>query len=68
VVAARRSADLADKRYRAGEDSFLTLLDAQRSLLAVERQALQSRGVWATSTVGLIRALGGGWQALASGG
>ena len=68
VVAARRSADLADKRYRAGEDSFLTLLDAQRSLLAVERQALQSRGVWATSTVGLIRALGGGWQASASGG
>jgi multidrug efflux system outer membrane protein len=63
VVAARRSADLADKRYRAGEDSFLTLLDAQRSLLAVERQALQSRGVWATATVGLIRALGGGWQA-----
>jgi multidrug efflux system outer membrane protein len=63
VVAARRSADLADKRYRAGEDSFLTLLDAQRSLLAVERQALQSRGVWATATVGLIRALGGGWEA-----
>ncbi len=63
AVAARRSADLADKRYRAGEDSFLTLLDAQRSLLAVERQALQSRGIWATSTVGLIRALGGGWDA-----
>lgn len=62
VVAARRSADLADKRYRAGEDSFLTLLDAQRSLLAVERQAVQSRGVWATSSVGLIRALGGGWE------
>lgn len=61
LVAARRSAELADKRYRAGEDSFLTLLDAQRSLLAVERQALQLRGAWATSTVGLIRSLGGGW-------
>jgi len=62
LVAARRSAELADKRYRAGEDSFLTLLDAQRSLLAVERQALQLRGAWAASTVGLIRALGGGWD------
>jgi len=61
LVAARRSAELADKRYRAGEDSFLTLLDTQRSLLAVERQALQLRGAWATSTVGLIRSLGGGW-------
>jgi multidrug efflux system outer membrane protein len=62
LVAARRSAELADKRYRAGEDSFLTLLDAQRSLLAIERQALQLRGAWASATVGLIRALGGGWD------
>lgn len=63
VVAARRSAELADKRYRAGEDSYLTLIDTQRSLLAVERQAVQLRGAWASGTVGLIRALGGGWQA-----
>ncbi len=61
LLSAQRSADLADKRYRAGEDSYLTLLDAQRSLLAVERQALQLRGAWAASTVGLVRALGGGW-------
>jgi multidrug efflux system outer membrane protein len=61
LVSARRSAELADKRYRAGEDSYLTLLDAQRSLLAVERQALQLRGAWAGGTVGLVRALGGGW-------
>lgn len=62
VVAARRSAELADKRYRAGEDSYLTLIDTQRSLLAIERQAVQLRGAWATSTVGLIRALGGSWS------
>lgn len=61
VVSARRSAELADKRYRAGEDSYLTLIDTQRSLLAIERQAVQLRGSWATSTVGLIRALGGSW-------
>jgi multidrug efflux system outer membrane protein len=67
LVSARRSMDLADKRYRAGEDSYLTLLDAQRSLLGVERQALQLRGAWATSTVGLVRALGGDWRASAPG-
>ena len=61
VVSARRSAELADKRYRAGEDSYLTLIDTQRSLLTIERQAVQLRGSWATSTVGLIRALGGSW-------
>lgn len=67
VVAARRSAELADKRYRAGEDSYLTLIDTQRSLLAIERQAVQLRGAWATSTVGLIRALGGSWSATSDG-
>ena len=63
VVSARRAADLADKRYRAGEDSYLTLIDTQRNLLSVERQAVQLRGAWATSTIGLIRSLGGGWSA-----
>jgi multidrug efflux system outer membrane protein len=62
VASARRAADLADKRYRAGEDSYLQLLDAQRDLLAIERQAVQLRGTWAVETVDLIRSLGGGWQ------
>lgn len=61
LVSARRAADLANKRYRAGEDSYLQLLDAQRELLAVERQAVRLRGNWAGSTVGLIRSLGGSW-------
>jgi multidrug efflux system outer membrane protein len=62
VVAARRSSELADKRYRAGEDSYFTLIDTQRSVLSIERQAVQLRGAWAASTVGLIRALGGSWS------
>lgn len=59
VVAVRRSAELADKRYRAGEDSYLTLIDTQRSQLLIERQAVQLRGTQALLTIGLIRALGG---------
>jgi multidrug efflux system outer membrane protein len=62
LVSARRAASLADKRYRAGEDSYLQLLEAQRDLLAVERQAVRLRGSWAGSTVALIRSLGGGWD------
>jgi multidrug efflux system outer membrane protein len=63
VVSARRSADLAQKLYDAGRSSYLDLLDAQRNLASVERSAVQLRGSRAVTTVALIRALGGGWDA-----
>jgi multidrug efflux system outer membrane protein len=63
LVSARRSADLAQKLYAAGRSSYLDLLDAQRNLAAVERSAVQLRGERAVTTVALIRALGGGWDA-----
>lgn len=62
VVSARRSADLAQKLYQAGRSSYLDLLDAQRNLAAVERNAVQLRGNQAVTTVALIRSLGGGWE------
>ena len=63
---ARRSAELARKLYDAGRSSYLDLLDAQRNLAAVERSAVQLRGNQALTTVALIRALGGGWDAPAA--
>jgi len=63
VVSARRSADLAQKLYDAGRGSYLELLDAQRNLAIVERNAVQLRGDRAITTVALIRTLGGGWDA-----
>ena len=63
VVSARRSADLAQKLYDAGRGSYLELIDAQRNLAQVERNAVQLRGDRAITTVALIRALGGGWDA-----
>ncbi len=63
VVAARRSADLAQKLYDAGRSSYLDLLDAQRNLATVERSAVRLRGDQAVTTVALVRALGGGWDA-----
>ena len=62
VVAARRSAELAQKLYDAGRSSYLDLLDAQRNLAAIERSAVQLRGDQAVTTVALIRSLGGGWD------
>ncbi|NYE59432.1 multidrug efflux system outer membrane protein [Duganella sp. 1224] len=63
LVSARRSAELAHKLYDAGRSSYLELLDAERNLATVERTAVQLRGNRAITTVALIRALGGGWEA-----
>ena len=63
VRSARRSAELARKLYDAGRSSYLDLLDAQRNLATSERSAVQLRGNQALTTVALIRALGGGWDA-----
>jgi multidrug efflux system outer membrane protein len=61
VTSARRATALSDARYRNGMVSQLDLLDARRSELRNRRQALQVRSAQYQSTVGLIRALGGGW-------
>ena len=61
VASSRRATLLSDARYRNGFVSQLELLDAQRSELSNRRQALQVKAAQYLSTVGLIRALGGGW-------
>ena len=63
VDAASRATVLSNARYRNGYVSQLELLDARRSELANRRQALQVRAARYRATVGLIRALGGGWSA-----
>lgn len=61
VASATRATVLSDSRYRNGFVSQLELLDAQRSELRNRRQALQVKAAQYLATVGLIRALGGGW-------
>ena len=61
VAASRRSFSLSDYRYRKGIDSYLTLLDAQRSLFAAEQALIDARLLRLTSLVDLYRSLGGGW-------
>ena len=62
VAAAGQALKLSDTRYRNGLVSQLELLDARRSELANRRAALQVRSAQYQATVGLIRALGGGWS------
>ena len=62
VVAAKRATSLSDTRYRNGYVSQLDLLDARRSELRNRRQALQVKSAQYQAAVGLIRALGGGWD------
>jgi len=54
---------LSNSRYRNGLVSQLEFLDARRSELANRRQAVQVRAAQYQATVGLIRALGGSWDA-----
>lgn len=61
VTSAARTTSLSDVRYRNGLVSQLDLLDARRSELRNRRQALQVRSAQYQATVGLVRALGGGW-------
>jgi multidrug efflux system outer membrane protein len=60
---AGRALRLADTRYRAGATSYLDVIDAQRGVLSIRRLEVQIAGARAASTVALIRALGGGWDA-----
>jgi multidrug efflux system outer membrane protein len=64
VDAARRASAISETRYRSGLVSQLELLDARRSELRNRRQALQVRSAQYQATVGLVRALGGGWDAV----
>jgi multidrug efflux system outer membrane protein len=61
VDAAVRTTALSDARYRGGFVSQLELLDARRSELHNRRQQVQVRSAQYQATVGLVRALGGGW-------
>lgn len=60
--AQRRAFELAQSQYLDGMTSQLDLLDAQRSLLAVQLQLEGSRADRLNSAVSLCLALGGGWQ------
>ncbi len=68
-VAAQRSVErvaaasfaVAEKQYRAGSSSFLTLLNAQSSMEQAKIGLIQAEARRLTNTAALYQALGGGW-------
>lgn len=62
VEASRQYYDFAVSRYKEGIDSFLTQLDAQRSLFEARQTYVILRLAQQNNQVNLFKALGGGWK------
>jgi NodT family efflux transporter outer membrane factor (OMF) lipoprotein len=63
VAAARKSLDLELARYKAGTDSYLSVITTQEILLGDEQTAVSLLQRRLTAAVDLVKALGGGWDA-----
>lgn len=60
---ARRELTIANNRYVGGVTSYLDVITAQTTLLASQRLQTQLLGQQMVSSVYLVKALGGGWEA-----
>jgi multidrug efflux system outer membrane protein len=60
---ARRALDIANNRYVGGVTNYLDVITAQTTLLSNQRLETQLLGQQLVSTVYLVKALGGGWDA-----
>ncbi|MCE2540237.1 MAG: efflux transporter outer membrane subunit [Acidobacteria bacterium] len=66
VEQARAAERLADERYRTGLDTYITVLDSQRSAFQAESQLIAARRLRLENRVDLYLALGGGFEQLDS--
>jgi outer membrane protein TolC len=63
VASAQHSLDLSNQRFQGGVTSYLEVLTTQATLLQNQRTAIDVETRRFVASVGLIRALGGGWDA-----
>jgi NodT family efflux transporter outer membrane factor (OMF) lipoprotein len=63
VTDARRALEIANNRYSGGLTTFLDVITAQSVLLSNERLSTQLLGQQMVTSVYLVKALGGGWDA-----
>ncbi len=63
VDASRRALDLANNRYVGGLTTYLDVITAQSTLLTNERLSTQLLGQQMVTSVYLVKALGGAWDA-----
>ncbi len=60
--AASKAHELSKARYERGRDSFLSLLDAQRSLYAAQQGLVSAQLAEQANRITLYKVLGGGWE------
>lgn len=65
VQSRRKSVELAKALYEAGEEDYLSVLDAERELTASEDDLVLSETNSITKLIALYTALGGGWETFA---
>ncbi|MDQ3335862.1 MAG: efflux transporter outer membrane subunit [Myxococcota bacterium] len=53
---------ISEQRYKAGIESYLVMITAQRDLFAAQQGLIETRLSRATNLIALYRALGGGWK------
>jgi multidrug efflux system outer membrane protein len=63
VASARRTLEIATSRYTGGLVSYLDVVNAQENLLNNQRELAYIHGQRLVTTVLLVKALGGGWDA-----
>ena len=63
VDAARRTLDISEDRYKGGLVNYLDVVTAQQNLLTNEQEAAIIQGQRLVTSVLLVKALGGGWDA-----
>ncbi|MFZ0688108.1 MAG: efflux transporter outer membrane subunit [Terriglobales bacterium] len=63
VSDSRKALDIANDRYVGGVTTYLDVITAQSALLSNERLATQLLGQQMTTSVYLVKALGGAWDA-----
>ena len=62
VESAQHSFDISNQRYKGGVPSYLEVLTAEATLLQNQRTAIDLETRQFVAGVGLVRALGGGWD------
>lgn len=67
-TSAARAEDIARARYQGGLVTLSDVLVAQARRLSLEKQVIETKGALARDTVGLFKALGGGWPEMAQAG
>jgi multidrug efflux system outer membrane protein len=62
ISASENYLHLAQVQYNTGLVDYLTVVDAERSLLANQLSLAQTLNLQQTASIHLIKALGGGWE------